>query len=886
MRKPLATYRVQLHSGFGFDAAAGIADYLAMLGITHVYSSPYLQAMPGSRHGYDVADHSRVNLELGGSEAHERFCQRLGDAGLGQILDIVPNHMAIGGRWNAWWWDVLENGLASPYAEYFDIDWQSPEERLRNKVLLPILGDHYGRVLKRGEIRLVRRATEFTVHYFEHELPIAPESVAPILASASDRVIGDAAGAEALGFLADALARLSVSERSDRAALVGRNRDKEVVRRWLGRLFDDNGAAAQAVDAELAAVNENADALDRVLDAQNYRLAFWRAASRDLGYRRFFDVNTLVGLHMEDKQVFDDTHALVLKWLRAGVLDGLRVDHPDGLRDPRDYFRRLRAAAPDAWIVAEKILMPGEMLRCDWPVEGTTGYDFLNTVAGLYVDPAGEAALTEFYGEFTGRTAPFEEVALEKKSIVLRDVLGSDVSRLAGLFQEICERNRDHRDYTGHEIRHAIRSVVAGFPVYRTYVRAGNGQVGGADIGYIDAATEMAKKLRPDLDGELFDFLREVLLLRVRGYLESEFVMQFQQFTGPAMAKGVEDTAFYTYNRLIALNEVGGDPGRFGVSLGDFHRYCEERHQHWPATQLAASTHDTKRSEDVRARIALLSEIPTRWREAVTRWACLNDKHKRDALPDRNTEYLLYQTMLGAWPISLERIQEYMLKACREAREQTAWTAPNAAYESALAEFVEAIFRDAEFIGEFERFIGPLICPGRVNSVAQTLIRLMAPGVPDIYQGTELWDLSLVDPDNRRPVDYEYRRRLLCELDRMNVSQIMARMEEGLPKLWTIRQALRTRRECSTCFGAGGAYVPVCARGAQADRVVSFRRSDDVMVIAPRLVLGLIDGWQDTTIDVPERAWKNALTGEQYAGGTVAINRLFEKFPVALLKSY
>jgi (1->4)-alpha-D-glucan 1-alpha-D-glucosylmutase len=882
MRKPLATYRLQLHSGFGFDAAAEIADYLEALGVSHIYCSPYLQAMPGSTHGYDVADHHRVNIELGGEEAHERFSLRMGSCHLGQVLDIVPNHMAIGNRWNTWWWDVLENGLASPYASYFDIDWQAPEERLRNKVLLPILGDHYGRVLKRFEIKLVRSGAEFTARYFDHELPIAPESIAPILASAATRVTGDVAGAESLAFFADSLMRLPVYGEADRAGLIARNRDQEVIRRWLERLLSEKAGIAAAVDAALASVNESVDVLDSVLDRQNYRLAYWKAASRDLGYRRFFDINTLVGLHMEDEQVFNDTHSLILKWLEAGVLDGVRVDHPDGLRDPREYFRRLREAAPDVWIVAEKILEPGEKLPEDWPVEGTTGYDYLNMVGGILIDPAGERPLTAFYERFTGRYTAWEEVTLEKKAQGLRDLLGSDVNRLAAIFQEICERNRDHRDYTRHEVRHAIRALVASFPVYRTYVRAAAGQVGETDIACVDAATEKAKKTRPDLDCELFDFLREVLLLRTRGAVETEFTMQFQQFTGPAMAKGVEDTAFYTYNRLLALNEVGGDPGRFGVSVADFHAYCEERHRHWPRTQLAGSTHDTKRSDDVRARIAVLSEIPDEWGAAVLRWASHNERYKREGAPDRNTEYHLYQTMLGAWPISAERLHAYMQKACREAREQTRWTEPNEAFETTVKDFVSSILADAEFLQDFQAFVAKTILPGRINSLSQTLLRLVSPGVPDIYQGTEIWDLSLVDPDNRRPVDYTERRKLLAEMHGLKPEEIVARMESGMPKLWTVHQAFKVRREHPAAFGPDAAYTPVSASGSEAHRIVSFLRAEDVMAIAPRLTATL-NGWGDTAIEIPAGAWRNRLTGDAVSGGAARIEDLLVRFPVALL---
>jgi (1->4)-alpha-D-glucan 1-alpha-D-glucosylmutase len=882
MRKPLSTYRLQLHSGFGFDDAAEIADYLEELGVSHIYCSPYLQAMPGSTHGYDVVDHHRVNVELGGEEAHARFSLRMGECHLGQVLDIVPNHMAIGNRWNAWWWDVLENGLASPYASYFDIDWQGPEERLRNKILLPILGDHYGRALKRFEIKLVRKNAEFTARYFDHELPIAPESIAPILASAAARVKDDKTGAEALGFLADSLMRLPVSGSANRATLIDRNRDQEVICRWLDRLLSERPCIAESVDAALASVNESVDVLDSVLERQNYRLAYWKAASRDLGYRRFFDINTLVGLHMEDEQVFNDTHSLILQWLKAGVLDGVRIDHPDGLRDPREYFRRLRDAAPDVWIVAEKILEPGEKLRSDWPVEGTTGYDYLNMVGGLLIDPAGEQPLTAFYQRFAGRYTDFEQVAHEKKAQGLRDLLGSDVNRLAAIFQEICELNRDHRDYTRHEVRHAIRTLVSSFPVYRTYVRAAANQVGELDIACVNAATELAKATRPDLDPELFDFLREVLLLRARGDVESEFVMQFQQFTGPAMAKGVEDTAFYTYNRLLALNEVGGDPGRFGVSPAQFHEYCAERQRNWPRTQLAGSTHDTKRSDDVRARIAVLSEVPEEWGAAVLRWAGHNERYKREGSPDRNTEYHLYQTMLGAWPISAERLHAYMEKACREAREQTKWTEPNEVFESAVKDFVSNILQDREFLQDFEGFVAKVTPAGRINSLTQTLLRMTSPGVPDIYQGTEIQDFSLVDPDNRRPVDYGVRRALLKEMKGLTPEAIAARADEGMAKLWTVYRALAVRREHAESFGPGGAYEPLTATGAEAHRVVSFRRADDVIVIAPRIAATLT-GWGDTALEIPGGTWRNVLTGDAVSGGHMGVAELFSRFPVALL---
>src|SRR3954452_2715842 len=650
-RVPIATYRLQLHADFGFDAAAEIADYLSQLGISHVYCSPYLQAAPGSKHGYDVVDHHKVNEELGGTEAHDRFSKRLGSCNLGQVLDIVPNHMAISGRRNRLWWDVLENGPASRYASYFDINWNSPNETLRNKMLVPILGDHYGRVLARSEVQVARNGGEFFIKYFDQELPAAPRSLPLILARAAVQ-----SGSDYLAFLSDSLCHLPAPGEVDAARLAQRHRDKELIRVLLERLFNEVPFIAEAVDAELEELNRTIEKLDNFLERQNFRLAYWRTAEQDLIYRRFFDVNTLVGLRMEDYHVFADTHALVLRWLREGVLDGIRVDHPDGLLDPKEYFVRLRQDSPDVWILGEKILEPGEHLRPDWPIDGTTGYDYLNQVSGLFVQGANEGKFNQIYPKFTGDSTDYEAVCRDKKHRVLRDLLGSDVNRLTSLLVEVCKSRRDQRDYTHHDAIRAIRELVACFPVYRTYVVPERDELDAEDERYLNQAVEKAKEHRADLDANLFDFIRDILLLHVRGGMESEFVMRFQQFTGPAMAKGVEDTAFYCFNRLLALNEVGGDPGRFGVSPADFHAFCSQARRSRPYSMLASSTHDTKRSEDVRMRLSVLSEIPAEWQEAVLRWSSHNEKYKTGDCPDRNTEYMLYQTMLGAWPIGVDRL--------------------------------------------------------------------------------------------------------------------------------------------------------------------------------------------------------------------------------------
>ena len=876
-RIPIGTYRLQLHAGFGFDAAAEVADYLQKLGISHVYSSPYLQAAPGSQHGYDVVDHHRVNDELGGPEAHERFSLRLGACSLGQVLDIVPNHMAISGRRNRLWWDVLENGPSSRYSIYFDIDWQSSDQRLHNKLLVPILGDHYGRALSRREIKIRRRRGEFYVQYFDHELPAAPRSIASILSAAAAE-----SGSDYLAFLADSLARLPGPTLTDRVSVSERHRDKEVVRGLLNRLFDEIPFIGDAVDTSLEDFNRNENKLDDFLEEQNYRLASWRTSSEELPYRRFFDVNTLVGLRVEDWQVFADTHALILRWLREGVLDGIRVDHPDGLRDPRQYFERLRKEASDVWIVAEKILEPGERFRAEWPIDGTTGYEFLNQAAGLQVAQHHADAMTSLYGGFTGEPVNYEEVCRSKKHQVLRELLRSDVNRIVALLRDISEARRDRRDYTREDLSRAVRELTACFPVYRTYVVPERNEIDGDDERYICEAVETAKRNRPELDPDLFDFLRDILLLRTRGALETEFVMRFQQFTSPAMAKGVEDTVFYTYTRLISLNEVGGDPGRFGVAPDEFHAFCAETQRSHPASMLASSTHDTKRSEDVRARISVLSEIPEIWRDAVYRWSAMNEKYRKNDTPDRNTEYLLYQTMLGAWPIEIERLLRYIEKAVREAKQRTSWLSPSEEFERQTRNFIEAIYRDNEFRNDFANFAQQLVLPGRINSLSLLLWKMTAPGVPDTYQGSELWDLSLVDPDNRRPVDYDLRRRLLSELEHLSPCQVWQRIDEGLPKLWTLYHTLQVRRERSKSFGSEGNYTPLSARGSKADHVISYMRGEDVIAVAPRLVWNLSD-WKGTYLQIPAGQWRDELSRATVDGGRVQLAGLLKPFPIALL---
>jgi len=874
-RVPSSTYRLQLHKGFTFDDATAIVEYLKTLGVTHVYCSPYLQAAPGSMHGYDVVDHRRVNEELGGAEAHERFCKRLQKCGLGQVLDIVPNHMSLGAE-NKYWWDVLENGTNSRYASFFDIDWNSSEERLRDKVLVPILAEQYGRALSAGSVVLKREGARFTVEAAGQTFPVSPVSLSMILGKAAEYAKSDA-----LNFVSASFARLPSPDFWDRRTILARHRDKKVLVGLLDRLCKEDAAMSEAIDRVVGEVNHSVDALDEFLSQQYYRLAFWRTADQQLGYRRFFDVNTLIGLRVEREFVFDETHALIVKWLKQGLLDGVRVDHPDGLRDPKQYFERLRERAPEAWIVGEKILEPGEWLRDDWPIEGTSGYDFLNIVMGVLVNREGLKKLGELYTEFTGDDTDFPGVAHDKKIAVEMEALGSDVNRLTTLFVDICESNRDQRDFTRAEIRRAIREVAACFSIYRTYVVPERNEIAAEDTKRIERAIESAKRSRSDIDSSLFDFMRDVLTLKVMGKTETEFVNRFEQFTSPVMAKGVEDTAYYCWNRLTAMNEVGGDPDCDGFSLEHFHEYQERMQKTFPLTMTTLSTHDTKRSDDVRARMLVLSEIPENFADTVRRWSTHNAKFRTDQV-DTGTEWFLYQTLVGAWPISAERLREYMQKAMREAKVRTSWVANNAEYEGALNAYIDAILTDREFVGELDGFVGGIAQAGRINSLTQTLLKYTAPGVPDLYQGSELWDFSLVDPDNRRPVDYGRRVALLKEMTSLTAAQVMDRSDEGLPKLWVVHHSLQLRKEHPEWFGAEADYVPLRADGAASDRVIAYQRGSQVLTVAPRWS-HKEKAWEETSIEVPSGRWKNRLTGAEIAGGRVLLGELLKKFPVALL---
>ena len=866
--------------------------------MSHAYCSPYLQAAEGSTHGYDVVDPHRLNRELGGVGAYQALAVALRGHGLGQVLDIVPNHMALDGRDNRWWWDVLANGPSSPYALYFDIDWDSPERKLTGSVLVPVLGDHYGRVLDAGEITIARDAGGFVVRYFDHTLPLSPRTYDELLARAGFGVQSDE-----LASLATAFGALPHALIVDPDLAAERQRHSRALADRLGYLIAHRPDVGRAIDAALAQLNADPDALDALLQRQNFRLAFWRTASEELDYRRFFNIETLAGIRVEDERVFTDTHCLIVALVEGGTVDGLRVDHVDGLQDPEAYLERLHQATGGVTVVVEKILAPDEALPDTWPVAGTTGYDFLNRVNGLFVAGGKMAELTDGYQAFTGQTDTYDEIVHEAKMQIMREELSAEVERLTALWADVCERHRRHRDYTRRELRAGLREVLAAFGVYRTYVRPG-APVGDADRKHVHQAVADAQARRPDLDPELFAFLGSLLLLEHPGPRETELAVRFQQLSSPVMAKGVEDTAFYRYNRLVSLNEVGGSPDLMEDGLARFHRHCAEMSARWPETMLTLATHDTKRGTDARARINVLSELPGPWRAAIDRWAGHNRQHRCGPAPDPNTEYLIYQTLVGAWPIDAGRLGRYMEKATKEAKVHTSWVDPVPAYDESLQSFAAAIVADPWFVADLEAFLAGngIVLAGRINSLAQTTLLLTSPGAADLYQGTELWDLSLVDPDNRRPVDYQLRRELLGRLGLgasagpaeagpagAGPAEALGEMESGGVKLWLVHRLLADRRDRPRAYGPSSGYRPLPVEGPRAANVVAFGRTGGLVVIVPRLVSGLgpPDGWGSalgsTTVSLPPGRWVDVLSGATFEGGNGVVSSLLSQFPVAVL---
>lgn len=880
---PRATYRLQLHPGFAFADAVEIAGYLAGLGVSHLYLSPVLQAAPGSTHGYDVVDPTRVSADLGGEEGFAALAAAASDAGLGLIVDVVPNHMAIGPG-NAWWWDVLENGPSSVYASYFDVDWEPPESKLRDRVLLPILGDRYGLELEAGRITLERRGGSFHIVYYDQRAPLAPRSLDTLLGDAAATLPAGVARNE-LESIATAFGRLPAANRVDPEGVHERHRDKEVLRARLERICAEHREAAAAVDRSVAAVNADHDALDSLLARQNYRLAWWRTAAEELDYRRFFDINDLVGLRVEDPVVFAHSHGLILGWLAGGVIDGLRIDHVDGLLDPAAYLSRLGDAAPGSWTVVEKILGAGEELPGEWPVAGTTGYDWLSTAGRILVDASGYEGILAGYRAFTGHDEDYGEVVHASKLAVLDGPLSADLNRLVNRVAAICEEHRRYRDFTRRDLREALRELLAGYRVYRTYVTE-HTSASGPDREVIVETLAAATSRRPDINDELLGFLARMLAGEVAGAAEREVALRAQQLTGAVTAKAVEDTAFYRYLPLVSANEVGADPSRPASAVEDYHASCQRRHAGHPRSLLALSTHDTKRAEDVRARLAVLCEIPEEWNAAVERWSAIARRSCSD-LVDRRTQWLAYQTAVGAWPIDAERLSAYLAKATKEAKVRTSWTDPDPDYDQAVQDLAAVLVRDEDLVAGIEHFVRRVRRPGFVNSLTQKLLTMTGPGIPDLYQGSECWDLSLVDPDNRRPVDYVLRRELLERALHCDAAAAwQAESGEGLSKICVVRASLALRASLPECFAPGpaGNYEPLYAEGPAAAHLVGARRGAAVIALGTRLPLGLErrGGWAGTALRLPPGRWRDHLGGGEWEGET-ALGDVLAGLPVALL---
>lgn len=872
--RPRCTYRVQLRGSFGFDAAAGIADYLADLGVSHLYCSPYLQAAPGSEHGYDVVDHHALNEELGGAVGHERLCCSLAVHGLGQILDVVPNHMARDGRRNAWWWDVLENGPASRFASFFDIDWEAGGARGALRVLVPILADRYGAVLQQGGLHLSREGGSFELRYDVTSLPVSPRSVAAVLEHAAE-----VAASPKLHELAKAHGDLPDSRLQDPLAVAARHEEKVRLSAELAALCDAEPRVARAVDDQLRRLERDPASLDELLQLQNYRLAYWGVADEELDYRRFLNIGELVGLRVEDDEVFAATHGLVLGLVRNGHVDGLRIDHVDGLADPEAYLHRLRRAVGSAHVVVEKVLHDDEELPAAWPAEGTTGYDFIAAVNGCFIDSSNEVAFLECYEDFVGEPRRYDEVAAESKRLVSRGEFRSELDRLSRLLAEVCDRHLSQRDRTRRELEAAVVELLCGFEVYRTYAQPDRPLSAEDERRVLDAVR--AAKEASDLDHDLLDFLGELLRLRHPGGPEAEFTRRFQQLCAAVTAKGLEDTAFYRYVRLTSLCEVGCDPARFGTPVSAFHDHCARTAASRPGTLNTLETHDTKRSADVRARLNVLSELAEPWQVLLGRLDAAAAPF-RPALLDRDTEYLVAQTALGAWPISADRLCTYVRKATKEAKTYTTWGEPDEAYDAAVEAFVRTALDAPAYVDAIERFLAEtrLVELGRRTSLAQTALLLTAPGTPDLYQGSELWHLALVDPDNRSPVDYGLRRELLAGLGDAPPSVPLADDECGRHKLWLVSRLLRHRREHPELYEAAD-YVALLAEGTHAEHVVCFRRGQ-ILVVVPRLVAAVADGFGSTTIELPEGRWVDVLAGGSHEG-RVGLDRVLGGFPAAVL---
>ncbi len=928
MKIPQATYRIQFNSNFQFADAEKIVDYLADLGISDIYASPIFKARKGSTHGYDVVDPNQLNPELGNGEAFESLMEKVQGENLGWVQDIVPNHTAYDSE-NALLMDVLENGAASDYFDYFDIAWNAPYGDISEGVLAPLLGNFYQECLENGEIQLEYDSTGLSIQYYSLKLPIRIESYVPFLT-------------HNLGQLRKTLGRnhpefikllgILYLLKNIPTETKGRERYDQLsfVKGLLGELYEQNSDICQFIQSNLKDFNgtpgmpETFNLLEELLREQVYRLTFWKVGAEEINYRRFFTVNELISVRVETLRVFHDTHDLIAKLVKEGKFTGVRIDHIDGLYDPQQYLQRLRDKLGDVYITVEKILEMEEILPSNWPIEGTSGYDFMNRLNGLFCNCHNQDRFSEIYADFSGLSQSYTNLFFEKKHLIADRNMAGDADNLAHLLKSIANQSREGRDFTLYSLKRALVEVLVAFPVYRTYI---NGEgVSSRDRHYIQEVIAQAKQLLP-LQGKELEFIEKLMLLENADYLTEEereqrlySVMRIQQWTGPLMAKGIEDTLFYVYNRLVSLNEVGGDPAQFGLTLEKFHEFNIQQHESWIHKMNATSTHDTKRGEDVRARINVLSEIPDEWEQQVNSWRESNQEHKtplqHKMVPTANDEYFFYQTLLGAFPFApseysefIERVKECSIKSVREAKVHTAWLRPDTAYEEGFRAFIDGVMKqspDNIFLQKFQPFQQKIASYGVYNSLAQVLLKLTTPGVPDFYQGTELWDLSLVDPDNRRAVNFEYRIAALGEIrtqaseDILTLMQgLLAHPESGKIKLFAIAQILEARSQAVELFQTGE-YQPLKVSGKFSENIVAFARSHGNQVaiaIAPRFLTHLIqpgtlplgEVWQDTHLELPSglpSVWKDAISGQPIqTEGTLSIAQTLTHFPIALLMS-